>query len=78
MLVKLPTTVSPVLGGVVAGKTETVKRVVAFGATVLGLATPLAKMVVPPPPLQAFGELLALRGAEGVRVEKSLALLSVS
>ncbi len=77
MFVKLPTTVSPVLGGLDAGKTETVKRVVAFGATVLGLAAPLAKMVVPPP-LHRFGKLPELRGAEGVKVEKSLALLSVS
>ena len=50
MFVKFPVTEMPVLGGFVAGKTETVKRVEAFGATVAGLAAPFARSVVPLPP----------------------------
>jgi hypothetical protein len=44
---------------------------------VLGLAPPPTNKVVPPPP-QTSGAVEALRGAAGLTVEKSPALLSVS
>jgi hypothetical protein len=78
MLVKFPTTEMPVLGGVVAGKTVTVKSVVAPGDTVLGFAPKPISRVEPLLPPQMFTGLEALRGAEGLTVEKSFALLSVS
>src|SRR6187401_2786979 len=49
MFDKFPITVIPVLGGVVAGMTVTVKSVVPPGVTVVGFADIDAKSVVPPP-----------------------------
>ena len=65
----------PVLGGVVAGITETVKSVVAPGATVFGFAPPPACSVALR--LHEFGELLVFRGVGAVIVKSEL-LLSVS
>ncbi len=42
MLVKFPTTVTPVLAGLVAAITVTVKSVVPPGAAKVGFAAPLA------------------------------------
>ena len=75
--VKFPTTVIPVLGGVVAGITVTVRSVLPGGVTIVGLAFIAAKSVVPPP-LQVFGVVDWFRGANGLRTAKSFALLSVS
>ncbi len=76
MFVKFANTEIPVLGGVVAGKTLTVKSVVPPCETVFGFAEPLAEIVVPPLP-QTFCGLLELRGA-GAVIVKSALLLSVS
>ena len=70
MLDKFPVTAMPVLGGVVAGKTETVNSVVAPGETVLGFAPPPTSKVVPPPP-HGLGAVEVLRGTDGFRFEKS-------
>lgn len=75
MSVRFPTTVIPVLGGVVAGMTETVKSVFPLGETVVGLAEiPACRF---PPRLQLFVGLEVFRGA-GVPNVKSRLLLSVS
>src|SRR5688572_25870942 len=74
---RLPLTVIPVLGGVVAGITVTVKWTFAPGETVVGFAASAANSVVPPP-LHVTGVVAAFRGAEGVLVEKSVELLSES
>ena len=74
MLVKSPCTAMPVLGGVVAGDTVTVNRVLPPGSTEVGLAEPEADSAPPPEQELAF-ELL--RGI-GPPTLKSILLLSVS
>ncbi len=76
MFDKFPTTVIPVLCGVVAGETATRNSVVPPGITVFGFAAPVAESVGLPPE-QAFVGLLVLRGVGSV-IEKSALLSSVS
>ncbi len=77
MSIKFPVTEMPVLGGVVAGITVTVSSVFPPGETAVGLADIAANKVVPPP-LHADGVVDAFRGADGITLVKSLALLSLS
>ena len=75
MFVEFPTTAMPVLGGVVAEITVTVKRVVSPGATIFEFAAPPACSVAPR--LQAFVGLFVFFGV-GAEIVKSAELLSVS
>src|SRR5205823_3157978 len=76
MLVRSATTARPELGGVVAGVTRTVSKVLLAGSSEDGEATPRPDGWDGSPP-QEFAGAALLRGI-GPMVTKSLALLSVS
>src|SRR5215510_10413608 len=76
MLVKSATTARPVLGGVVAGATCTLSKVVLAGSSDAGDAIPIPEGCAGSPP-QEFAGAALLRGM-GPMVTKSLALLSLS
>src|SRR6478672_2474519 len=76
MLVKLPVTLIPVLGGALAGVTVTVSRLLLEGSTESGVAKPSPKICVTSPPQPCGGKVL-LRGI-GPSTRKSLKLLLVS
>src|ERR1041385_501697 len=76
MLVRSALTLMSVLGGVVAGVTLTVSRVLLAGSSVDGEARPRPEGSVASPPHELAGDAL-LRGI-GPMTTKSLALLSVS
>src|ERR1700682_1655445 len=75
MLLRSPVTAMPVLGGPVAGITDTVSSVLPPGSRELGLAAPLAERV--PAAAQVF-EFELLRGIRPPLTLKSRLLLSVS
>ena len=74
MLERFPVAVIPVLGGLVAGTTVTVKRVLPPGATVVGLVEMLACSVLASHELNG----LELFRGDGVPTIESELLLSVS
>src|SRR5437870_1280211 len=76
MLVRSAVTLIPVLGGVVAGVTSTVSRVLLAGSSDDGVAMPRPEGWVESPPHELAGDAL-LRGIGPIST-KSLALLSVS
>src|SRR5215472_5659270 len=76
MLVRLPTTVIPVLGGVVAGVTVTVSSVFSDGSRADGLAVPIPEMLAGSPPHRFSGDAV-FRGM-GPSMMKSAELLLVS
>src|SRR5687767_7778218 len=67
----------PVLGGVVAGMTVTLRRTLPPGETAFGLAD-IAANNVSPPPLHGAAGVDALRGVDGTADSRSFRLLSVS
>src|SRR5581483_7231213 len=76
MLVRSTATAMPEEGGVVAGMTRTVSRVLLAGSSDEGEATPSPEGCLGSPPQEFAGPLL-LRGI-GPMMTKSLLLLSVS